>query len=158
MDVARYLGDLLERVVKEERLELVHIEYPAKTSPAVLRIYIDKPGGVNHQDCATVSRRIGTLLDEEDVIVPRYTLEVSSPGIERPLFKEEDYQRFVGKEIRLFTTEKIDDRKKFKGFIRSISSGILNLELKDETCLIPFEKIRRAHLIHRFGRDEASRG
>ena len=150
MDVARHLETLLERVIKEERLELVHIEYHAKVSPAVVRIYIDKPGGVNHRDCQKVSQQIGELLDEEDVIASRYLLEVSSPGIERPLFKEEDYQRFVGKEIRVITTEKIEDRRKFKGLIQSFSEGILTLDLQGETCNLPFEKIRRANLVHRF--------
>jgi ribosome maturation factor RimP len=150
MDVARHLEDLLRGVVEEEKLELVHIEYQAKASPAVLRIYIDRPGGVNHQDCQRVSRQIGEFLDEEDVIASKYMLEVSSLGIERPLFNEEDYQRFVGKEIRLVTTERIDDRRKFEGFIQSFSQGILNLDLDGGTCHIPFEKIRRANLVHRF--------
>ncbi len=149
-DVARYLESLLKRAVEEEGLELVHVEYRSNVSPAILQIYIDKPGGVNHQDCERISKQIGELLDEEDVIALSYMLEVSSPGIERPLFKEEDYQRFVGKEIQLVTTEKIDDQKKFKGFIQSFSQGILDLELEGETCHIPFGKIRRANLVHRF--------
>ena len=150
IDVARHLENLLKRVIEEERLELVHVEYCSNLSPAVLRIYIDKPGGVNHQDCQRVSKKSGELLDEEDVIASSYVLEVSSPGIERPLFKEEDYQRFVGKEIQLVTTEKIDEQKKFKGFIQSFSQGILDLELEGETHHIAFEKIRRAKLVHRF--------
>ena len=149
LDVVRHLENLVRQVVVVEKLELVHVEYNAKASPAVLRIYIDKPGGVNHQDCQRVSQQIGELL-EEDVIDSRYVLEVSSPGIERPLFKEQDYQRFVGKEIQLVTIEKIDDRRKFQGLIQSFSQGILDLELEGEICRIPFEKIRRANLVHRF--------
>ena len=87
IDVATYLENLLIRVVEEDRLELVHVEYRSNITPPVLRIYIDKPGGVNHQDCQRVSNQIGELLDEEDVIASSYILEVSSPGIERPLFK-----------------------------------------------------------------------
>lgn len=150
IDVATYLENLLIRVVEEDRLELVHVEYRSNITPPVLRIYIDKPGGVNHQDCQRVSNQIGELLDKEDVIASSYILEVSSPGIERPLFKEEDYQRFMGQEIQLVTTEKIDDQKKFKGFIQAFSQGILDLELEGETRHIPFEKIRRANLVHRF--------
>ncbi|MCH8819116.1 MAG: ribosome maturation factor RimP [Acidobacteria bacterium] len=137
-------------MVEEDRLELVHVEYRSNITPPVLRIYIDKPGGVNHQDCQRVSNQIGELLDEEDVIASSYILEVSSPGIERPLFKEEDYQRFVGQEIQLVTTEKIDDQKKFKGFIQAFSQGILDLEVEGATRHIPVEKIRRANLVHRF--------
>jgi ribosome maturation factor RimP len=150
IDVARHLENLLKHVVEEERLELVHVEYRSNVSPAILRIYIDKPGGVNHQDCQRVSKQTGVLLDEEDLIASSYVLEVSSPGIERPLFKEEDYRRFVGKEIQLVTTEQIDDQKKFKGFIQGFSQGILDLDLEGETRHIPFEKIRRAKLVHRF--------
>lgn len=138
----------LERAVKEEGLEFVHAEYHSEPSPAVLRVYIDKPGGITHQDCERASRQIGDHLDREDMINSRYMLEVSSPGIERPLFKEVDYQRFVGEEIQLLTTERIDDRKKFKGFIRSFSQGVLILELEDKMCHIPFEKIRKANLAY----------
>jgi ribosome maturation factor RimP len=149
IDVAGYLENLLKREVEEEGLELVHVEYRSNVSPAILQIYIDKPGGVNHQDCQRVSKQAGKLMEEEDLIASSYVLEVSSPGIERPLFKEADYQRFVGKEIQLITTEKIDDQRKFKGFIQSYSQGILDLELEGETRHIPFEKIRRAKLVHR---------
>ena len=82
------------------------------------------------------------------LLAERTGAEVSSPGIERPLFKEVDYQRFVGEEIQLLTTERIDDRKKFKGFIRSFSQGVLILELEDKMCHIPFEKIRKANLAY----------
>ena len=150
MDVARQLENLLRHVVEEEGLEFVHVEYHFKASPVLVRIYIDRPGGVNHSDCEKVSKAAGELLDEENAIDSRYLLEVSSPGIERPLFKEEDYRRFVGKEIQVVTTEKIDNRKKFQGVIQSFSRGILDLGLEDATCHIPFEKIRRAHLVHRF--------
>ena len=105
MDLEGRLEVSLEHAVKEEGLEFVHAEYYSEASPAVLRVYIDKPGGITHQDCEKASRQIGNCLDGEDMIDSRYVLEVSSPGIERPLFKEVDYQRFVGEEIQLLTTE-----------------------------------------------------
>ncbi len=150
MDVAAHAEGLLRDFVQADGVELVHAEYQSKTSPSVLRIYIDKPGGVSLQDCARVSKHASALLDEEDFIPRRYVLEVSSPGIERPLFKEADYRRFVGKEIRLITTERIEDRRKFTGLIRTFSEGILKLELDGETYQIPFSKIRKANLVHRF--------
>lgn len=152
MDVAAHAEGLLRDLVQAEGVELVHVEYQSKASPSVLRVYIDKPGGVGLQDCARVSKHASALLDEEDLIPRRYVLEVSSPGIERPLFKEADYRRFVGKEIRLITTETIEDRRKFTGLIRTFSEGILKLELDGETYQIPFSKIRKANLVHRFER------
>ncbi len=151
MDVAAHAEGLLRDVVEADGVELVHVEYQPEGSPAVLRIYIDKPGGVGLQDCERVSKQASTLLDiEENFILLRYVLEVSSPGIERPLFKEADYRRFVGKEIRLITTETIEDRKKFTGLIRTFSEGILKLEFDGETLQIPFSKIRKANLVHQF--------
>ena len=150
MDVAAHAEGLLRDLVQADGMELVHVEYQSTTSPCVLRIYIDKPGGVSLQDCTRVSKHASALLDEEDMIPRRYVLEVSSPGIERPLFKEEDYRRFVGKEIRLITTERIENRRKFTGQIRTFSEGILKLELDGETYQIPFSKIRKANLVHRF--------
>lgn len=150
MDVAAHAEGLLRDLVQADGMELVHVEYQSTTSPCVLRIYIDKPGGVGLQDCTRVSKHASALLDEEDLIPCRYVLEVSSPGIERPLFKEEDYRRFVGKEIRLITTERIENRRKFTGQIRTFSEGILKLELDGETYQIPFSKIRKANLVHRF--------
>lgn len=150
MDVAAHLEGLLKDVVELDGVELVYVEYRPEGSPSVLRIYIDKPGGVSLQDCERVSKQASALLDEENLILRRYVLEVSSPGIERPLFREADYRRFVGKEIRLITTETIEDRRKFTGLIRTFSEGILRLEFDGETYQIPFSKIRKANLVHQF--------
>lgn len=150
MDVGTATEDLLRELVEDQGVELVHVEYQSKGSPSVLRIYIDKPGGVNHRDCERVSRQVGILLDGQDLIPCHYLLEVSSPGIERPLFKESDYERFVGKEIRLVTTEMMDNRKNFKGFIQNFAEGILDLDFDGKRYQIPFNKIRKANLVHRF--------
>jgi len=150
MDVAAHAEGLLRDMVEVDGVELVHVEYQPEGSPSVLRIYIDRPGGVGLRDCERVSKHASALLDEEGFSLRRYVLEVSSPGIERPLFKEADYRRFVGKEIRLITTETIEDRRKFTGLIRTFSEGILKLEFDGETYQIPFSKIRKANLVHQF--------
>ncbi len=150
MDVAAHAEGLLKDVIEADGVELVHVEYRPEGSRDLLRIYIDKPGGIGLQDCERVSKQASALLDEEDFFLLRYVLEVSSPGIERPLFKEADYRRFVGKEIRLITTETIEDRRKFTGLIRTFSEGILKLELDGEMYQIPFSKIRKANLVHPF--------
>ena len=150
MDVAAHLEGLLKDVVELDGVELVYVEYRPEGSPSVLRIYIDKLGGVGLKDCERVSKQASALLDDETFTLSRFVLEVSSPGIERPLFKEADYRRFVGKEIRLITTETIEDRRKFTGLIRTFSEGILRLEFDGETYQIPFSKIRKANLVHQF--------
>ncbi len=150
MDLAARIEGFLRDMVEADGVELVHVEYQPKGSPSVLRIYIDKSGGVDLKDCERVSRHASALLDEEDLILQGYVLEVSSLGIERPLFKETDYRRFVGKEISLVTTEKIEDRKKFTGSIQSFSDGILELGFDGKTYQIPFGSIRKANLVHQF--------
>src|ERR1044071_6350392 len=105
------IGKIIGRVAAREGLELVHWETVGPRSNFVLRIYIDKPGGVTHADCELVSKQVGTLLDVEELIPNRYVLEVSSPGIERGLYKPADYARFAGSRVKLKTSEPIDGQR-----------------------------------------------
>src|SRR5262245_45877091 len=107
------IGSIIERVVAREGLELVHWEMLGPPNKFLLRIYIDKQGGVSHADCGSVSNQIGVLLDVEDLIPHRYTLEVSSPGIERGLYKPGDYERFRGRRIKLKTVNPINGQRTF---------------------------------------------
>lgn len=150
MNVAACMEKLVKGVAMAEGLELVYIEYQPRGLASLLRIYIDKPGGVNLDDCQRLSKQVSVLLDVEDFVPHHYLLEVSSPGIERPLFKEGDYSRFRNKEVRLQSTEKIEGRKNFTGYIRKFSEGTLELECEERTYAIPFRKIRRANLVCRF--------
>lgn len=150
IDIVARVEAILLKAVLAEGLELVHIEYQPQGSTSLLRIYIDKQNGVNLEDCERVSKYASVLLDVEDFISNNYTLEVSSPGIERPLFRRGDYERFVGKEIRLMTNEKVDDRKKFTGFIQNFSKNTLRLKCDETTYAIPFGIIKKANLVHRF--------
>jgi ribosome maturation factor RimP len=108
------VSDILERVITREGMEFVHAEMTGGTYPT-LRIYIDKPGGVTLDDCASVSQRIGLILDVEDVIPHQYTLEVASPGLDRGLYKEADYERFAGLPTRIRISEAIDGQRNFHG-------------------------------------------
>jgi ribosome maturation factor RimP len=150
MDWLARTEGLVQRVVEAEELELVHVEFVGEGRQATLRIYIDKPGSVNLTDCQKVSKHVSLLLDVEDFIPHHYVLEVSSPGLERPLFKEQDFQRFKGREARVMTIEAIESRRKFTGFIQEFGGGVLHLACDDRTYCIPFDKIRKAHLVHRF--------
>lgn len=150
MDIAARVRDLIRGVVESEGLELVHVEFEGRGASSILRVYIDRPGGVTISDCALVSRRAGVLLDVEDIIPGKYVLEVSSPGIERPLFVPEDYSRFSGREIRLTTIDKIDNRRKFRGIIEDFSNEVLSLDCEGKTFTIPFNNIKKANLVYRF--------
>lgn len=116
----------------------------------MVRIYIDKKGGVDLGDCQRVSRKAGVFLDAEDLVPHRYTLEVSSPGLERPLFSASDFEKYAGKEIRLATRLKVDGRRKFKGWLKGITEDVIELECEGETFHIPRSNVRKANLIHRF--------
>ena len=150
MDIAERVEDCLREIVEAEGVELLHVDYWPKDNSPVLRIYIDKPGGVNLSDCEKVSKHVSVILDVEDVISQQYILEVSSPGLERPLFKKSDYERYLDREIRLITIEKVQSRKKFKGYIRRLSDDTLKLECEGQMYEIPFKKIKGAKLVYRF--------
>src|ERR1044071_6386147 len=96
---------IAEQAAIDHGLELVHVEIAGPEGHPILRVFIDKPGGVTHHDCSDVSTQIGTVLDVEDFIHSAYTLEVSSPGLERGLYKLSDYERFTGREAKLKTRQ-----------------------------------------------------
>ncbi len=150
MDLAGQTEELIRGVVEADGYELMHVEFQPGGSRSVLRIYIDKPGGVNVGDCQRVSRQVSVVLDVEDLIPHHYTLEVTSPGVERPLFKPRDYRRFVGEEVRVVTLEKIQGRRKFTGMLRGASESALEIECAGESFEIPFEKVKKGNLVFHF--------
>ena len=121
-DIPDRVRDLAEPLIEAEGLELVDVEYLREGSRWVLRLYIDKPGGVDLDACQTVSRLVDKVLDVEDPIAPSYSLEVSSPGLERPLKKREHFEKFAGREVEIRTFGPIGDppRKNFKGRLLGI--------------------------------------
>ena len=121
-----------ERVTTSSGLELWDVEFRGAAGKArMLRIYIDKPGGVTHQDCEAVSREVGTILDVEDAVPGgSYTLEVSSPGLDRKLRNAADYQRYTGSRIKLQTREPIDGNRFFEGKLEQFSDGKLTLSIE----------------------------
>ncbi len=144
------IRELVREVVEDEGYELVHVEFASGGSTPVLRIYADRPGGITVSDCAELSRRVSVFLDVEDRIPGRYVLEVSSPGIERPLFSEYDYERFQGQEIRLTTAEKIGNRRNFTGTIEEFEGGVLKLRCEKGVYEIPFGMIKKSNLVYHF--------
>lgn len=138
----------VERIVSHEGMELVDIEHRREKSGWVLRIFIDREGGVRISDCAEVSRQVGMMLDVEDLVKHRYTLEVSSPGLDRRLFKREDYVRFAGKKVRVKLDASQEGRKKFHGRLAGVEGDTVIVEDADEGCThrLPLAKIASARL------------
>lgn len=106
---------IAERVSIDQGLELVHAEVAGPENKPIVRIFIDKPEGVTHQDCSAVSLHLGTILDVEDFIHSSYTLEVSSPGLDRGLYKRADYERFAGSLVKMKTKRPIANQRNFRG-------------------------------------------
>ena len=127
--------EILNPIMEELEFELVDVEYVKEGSMWYLRAYIDKPGGITVNDCEAVSRRLSDILDEKDFIEDSYVLEVSSPGLGRPLKKEKDYKRNLGKEVEIRTYRMVDKKKEFTGLLDSYNSeaGTVTIELEDGT-------------------------
>ncbi len=121
---------IAERVTASLGVELVEVEFHGGGKSRMLRLYIDKPGGVTHEDCALVSREVGTILDVEDAVPGGpYLLEVSSPGLDRKLLKAADYERFAGSRVRLLTREPVGGSRHFEGRLRGLRDGRVVLEV-----------------------------
>ncbi|HYM11009.1 MAG TPA: ribosome maturation factor RimP [Bryobacterales bacterium] len=128
--VVEKVAEIAGRVAASEGLEIVEVEYKGGGNNRVLRIFIDKPGGVSHADCETVSHQVGVILDVEDVIPVHYTLEVSSPGLDRKLLKPADYQRFLGKKARVKLRGSIAGRSHFIGRLAEFEAGRVGLDVE----------------------------
>jgi ribosome maturation factor RimP len=142
------LQNLIESVVAAEGMELVELEYKGSSRQSILRIYIDKPGGITHSDCEFISNQVGPLMEVEDLIPGSHVLEVSSPGLTRKLTKVVDYQRYQGRLTRIQTREPGGGSRNFRGTIRGIDEQkIITLELKDGTLAsILLQTIVKANL------------
>ena len=119
---------LLTPIVEEYGFELVDVEYVKEGSTWYLRSYIDKPGGISIDDCEKVSRRLSDLLDQEDFIEDAYIMEVSSPGLGRPLKKEKDFRRSLGEEVEIRTYRMIDKQKEFTGILKAYDKETVTIE------------------------------
>ena len=136
----------LSPVCESEGYELVHAEFQPESGGRVLRLYIDKPGGVTVEDCAGFSRQVGDLLDVMIDSQSTYRLEVSSPGIERPLSKLGDFERFKGEPVKIRTFEPINGQKNFTGILMGVTGAQIRIRAADRSVNIPHENIARARL------------
>ncbi|MDU0458690.1 MAG: ribosome maturation factor RimP [Geobacteraceae bacterium] len=151
-DTCTYVKGIAMPILESMGLELVDIEFGKVGRDAVLRLFIDKEGGVMLDDCADVSRELSMILDVEDVITCNYTLEVSSPGLDRPLKKPSDYERFSGRLIKVRTYEPLQDdrgnkRKTFLGKLEGLFDGVIRMTLTEgQSASIPLDRVAKANL------------
>ena len=147
----RDLSKLFEPVVESMGYELVGVEFLDAGGQGTLRVYIDRNDGVSLDDCAAISHQVSGILDVEEPIKQAYDLEVSSPGIDRPLFKLADYERFTGKTARIKLTVGLLGRKNFKGQLQGVAdSKLVTIEVDGQVFDLPYADIAKANLVGDF--------
>lgn len=140
------ISEIVTEIIQSTELELVDVEYVKEGGAWFLRVYIDKPAGITHEDCQKVSVRLSEVLDERDPIPGSYILEVSSPGIERPLKKPEDFIKFRGHKVRATTFSPVDGQKEFVGELESRTDESIVINLKDKQIALPVKQVARIRL------------
>jgi ribosome maturation factor RimP len=148
LDTIRSMADTL---CESEGMELVHVEYLREPMGRILRVYIDKPGGVGIDDCMRISRQLSDLLDVYLDSDAAYHLEVSSPGPQRPLGKAADFEKYRGQEVRIKTRETLDGKKKFYGKLLGICEGMVKLQMDNQIVEISHQAISQAKLVNNDG-------
>jgi ribosome maturation factor RimP len=164
--IAEQARRLLEPIIDREGFELVEVEWGREGSAWVLRLFVDRQGGVTIDHCQELSRIVETVLDVEDLIEPAYNLEVSSPGVERPLRKPRDFDRFAGQRAHVKTYGPVESepppapgvaaaapRKNWTGTLRGFKDGAVEIEVDGVLHRIPHDKIAKAHLEYDFEAD-----
>ena len=148
--VAPTIKAVVEPVVVGLGYEYVGAEFGQGENGTTLRVFIDTPSGVEVDDCATVSRQLSAALDVEDVISAAYLLEVSSPGVDRPLFTESQFEAQVGEEVRARTVTAHNGRRNYKGLLVSVADGEATFEIDGIDYSVPIDDVEQANLIAKF--------
>ncbi|WP_339490509.1 ribosome maturation factor RimP [Pseudomonas sp. EL_65y_Pfl2_R95] len=144
------LQDLLAPIVEELGYQCWGIEFLSQGRHSLLRVYIDHANGVLVEDCEKVSRQISGVLDVEDPITAEYTLEVSSPGMDRPLFTLEQFAAFKGEQVKIKLRSPFEGRRNFQGLLRGIEEQDVVVQVDDHEFLLPIDMIDKANIIPRF--------
>jgi ribosome maturation factor RimP len=140
--------EIAERVGSSAGIEVVDVQLLGGGGSRLLRLFIDKPEGVTHGDCEFISQQVGTILDVEDVIPGgKYTLEVSSPGVERKLTRPRDFERFIGQKVKVALREPVDNQRHWVGALKSFAEGIITLEPSPgRSVQFPLDQVEKANL------------
>ncbi len=144
--IVEQVGALAKPVCESEGLELIQVEFQRESGGRILRLYIDKPEGINLNDCAGISRQIGDIIDVNLDDIGPFNLEVTSPGPSRPLASKEDFERFKGNRVKIKTNRSISGQKNFKGILLGICGGHVNLQLDKQIIAISTQDIMKARL------------
>ena len=147
-DPKNLIWELAEPICTVEGLELVHVEFQRETGGRVLRLYIDKPGGITHDDCAAISSQLGDILDLKLETDDQYTLEISSPGIDRPVSKLSDFEKFKGKSAKIKIARPINGQKNFKGILSGLIGSDIQLKTETDMVVIPYQDIIKTRLVN----------
>jgi ribosome maturation factor RimP len=137
---------VVEPILESQGFELVDLEYQRESQGWVLRIYLDREGGVSLDDCAGISHEVGAVLEVKDLIPSSYTLEVSSPGLTRPLKRPEDFNKFRNQMVKIKLYEPLDGRKNFKGTLLGLEGDRVRVEVEQQVYELPLQRIAKANL------------
>lgn len=137
--------EMVKPIADELNYDIYNVEYVKENGELYLRIYIEKDGGITLSDCEALSRRVSDLMDEKDPIKDPYFLEVSSPGLNRTLFTEEHYKRFIGREVMVKFTKSVDGKKNIKGILKEVNKDSIVVEA-DQLINIPKDKIKSVNI------------
>jgi ribosome maturation factor RimP len=140
------IDEIAQRVGRSEGIEIVEVELKGGGRHQLLRISIDRPEGVSHADCELVSHQVGAILDVEDVVPGTYTLEVTSPGVERKLLRPADYERFQGKKAKVVLREPVDNRRHWEGVLAGLRDEMIELETDTGPVRFRLDQVERANL------------
>jgi ribosome maturation factor RimP len=146
-EVVSKIEEIAQRVAASDGMEVVEVEFKGSGGNQLLRISIDKPQGVNHSDCEMISQQVGTILDVENIVPGHYTLEVSSPGVERKLLKPNDYIRFQGKKAKIVLRQPVENQRNWEGKLAGLENSTVSLEVgADRVLRFPLSQVERANL------------
>ena len=145
-EIVDRVRSIADPIVSDEGMELVDVEYRRESRGWVLRLYLDKEGGVTLDDCTRISQEVGRSLDVEDFIQIPYALEVSSPGLSRPLKTEKDFMKYCHSLIKVKTLDPIQNRRQFKGRLLGVSANQIEMEVEGEIFRIPLSNMAKANL------------
>lgn len=146
----KQLTDLVAPVAEALGFELWGLELVSHGKSSLVRIYIDRPAGITVDDCARVSRQVSSVFDVEDPIAGEYTLEVSSPGMDRPLFQLEQFRQFIGEQVKVRLRTAYEGRRKFAGTLTAVEENDVVVAIEDDEYLLPFDLIDKANVVPTF--------
>jgi len=148
--IVNQISDLVEGILEEMGFELVDVEFVPNRGRWVLRLFIDREGGVTIDDCAKVSRELGDLIDVKSVIEHPYVLEISSPGLDRPLKKEKDILKAMNRRIKVRMARPVSGRRNYSGYLRDFKDGMLHVEIESGLVALSWAEVDKVNLIYEF--------